>query len=141
MENKQVTLKMRFSKINVLRFSQYDVSQFDTTRDALIEYQSSFSVSAQKETNEIVTLADIKLVLLETKELYADLKVECNYEVLPFDFINIDGTKFELPKDLVYHLISLSISTIRGILHEKLKGTPLQKEVFPLIDPKEMIAN
>ncbi len=140
--NNQISLNLRYSKINVLRYSQYDINSFDFTKEALIEYQSSFQIKIIQETSEIAILSTVKLVITETKELFAELKVENFFELKPFDIavkLKDNKTEFEIPNDLLTHLTSLVVGTIRGILHEKLKGTLLQKEVFPLINTKELV--
>jgi hypothetical protein len=139
-DNKHSTFGMRFSKINVLRYSQYDISNFDVSKDALIEYQTNFQFKIQKESSEIVILGNVKLFLIETKELFAELKVECFFELKPFDdAIKQKENSYDVPNDLLISLTTIVIGTIRGILHEKLKGTPLQKEVYPLMNTKELM--
>lgn len=140
--NNQISFGLRFSKINVLSYTQNNISDIETKNDAKIEYLSSFQLKVYQELSEIAILATIKLVLNDTKELFAELKVECHFEVKPFENavkLSANKTEFEIPNDLLVHLSSLSVGTIRGILHEKFKGTPLQKEVFPLINPKELL--
>lgn len=141
--NNQITFGLRFSKINVLRYSQYDIADLDVNRKVLIEYQNTFQLKVIKESSEVAILSIIKLFLTETNELFAELKVECFFEVNPFDVaikLKNNNSEFEVPNDLLIHLTSLSVGTVRGILHEKLKGTPLQNEVLPLINPKELLS-
>lgn len=137
----QLEFGLRFSNINVLSYSQYDISKIDDNKEASIEFQSNFQVKILKDTSEIVIFSTINLLSIDTKALLAELKIECYFEVKPFDRVVIQKSEneFQIPDDLLVQLISLSISTIRGILHEKLKGTNLQKEIFPLINPKDLL--
>lgn len=141
MENKkESTFGMKFSRINVSRYSQYDISNFDESAKPLVEYQTNFQLRIIKESNEVGILATVKLILIESKELFAELKVECFFEIKPFDSIikQKDENNFEISNEIITNLTSVVIGTIRGILYEKLKGTPLQNEVFPLISSKDL---
>lgn len=137
----QIEFALRYSNINVLSYSQYDISKIDDKKEASIEFQSNFQVKILKDTSEIVIFSTINLLSIDTKALLAELKIECYFEIKPFDKVIIQKseTEFQIPDDLLIQLISLSVSTIRGILHEKLKGTNLQKEIFPLINPKDLL--
>ncbi|ELR68436.1 hypothetical protein C900_00404 [Fulvivirga imtechensis AK7] len=74
----------------------------------------------------------------ETDEAFAELKVETQFEVNPFDQTIVKESKdtndYQIPNILMYNVANVSVSTVRGILYEKLKGTVAQDEVFPLID-------
>jgi hypothetical protein len=68
---------------------------------------------------------------------FGNIRTSCIYEVpsLP-NFVNEEGKQFELPKDLIISLNSISVSTTRGIMFSSFRGTFLQNAVLPVIDPK-----
>ena len=68
------------------------------------------------------------------------LHVECQYQLTGYqDWFNTlpdeQRTLGTLPQGLAMALNSISISTVRGILFERLRGTDLQHIVLPIIDP------
>ena len=138
--NKQTTFAMRFSKINVLRYSQNDVEDFNPNKGPLVEFQTSFQLRISEDTNEIGILATVKMVIIKTKELFAELRLECFFEIKPLEQVIIkEDIDIKVPKDLLRNLTSIVIGTIRGVLHEKLKGTQLQNEVYPLVSAEDLI--
>lgn len=139
MENKnieEITLNMRFKDIKVIKFSQFDFEEKLTpSKSPFIEFQTNCQFRAIEEQNLLTCLISVKLVLLETKEDFAELKVECFFEITPFnDVIKKVENRFDIPNGLLVNIATLSVSTVRGILFEKLKGTIVEKEVYPLID-------
>lgn len=134
-----ITLGMRFTDIKVSNYSQYDLQlDFNKEQVSLVEFQSNFQFKVIEEEERIICLVDVKILMLETNEIFAELKVENIFEIKPFAELikpNDDKKGFDIPDAILINLVSLSISTVRGILSEKLKGTIVQKEIYPLIDP------
>ena len=54
------------------------------------------------------------------------------------DFYNKEKDVFQLPNNVVIIFTSLSLSTVRGILFEKLRGTLYHKLILPVLDPTEV---
>ena len=84
MENKniqEITLNMRFKDIKVIKFSQFDFEEKLTpSKSPFIEFQTNCQFRVIEEQNLLTCLITVKLVLLETKEDFAELKVECFFE-------------------------------------------------------------
>lgn len=142
MENKEkeIQFQMRISSINVLRFSQYDIDDFDANKPNAIEYQSDFGVKALSETSEIAVETTLKLKVQELDSYFGELKVLMKFHINPFDNVVKqveDG--FQIPDLLIFNLFNILTGTLRGILYEKLRGTILQNEVLPLIDIKDLL--
>ena len=82
-------------------------------------------------------------------------KPEDNLEVLRFEsrinfvvkdiksHIEIRDPKadFDMDETLETSLVSISISTIRGILFEKTRGTVFHNHLLPLMDPKKLLVS
>ena len=137
MEKKDLTFSLRFAEIKLNKYSQFDLEQeFDLNAKGLIEFQSNFNFRILEKEEKIVCTVDVKLVVLETKEEFAQIKVENFFNVNPFNEVvkKKSENNYDIPNPLLHNLVSLSISTVRGILSEKLKGTIAQKEVYPLIN-------
>jgi hypothetical protein len=70
----------------------------------------------------------------------AELRIDCQYLLTGYqNWIEAQAGKHPqpgiLPAGLAATLNSISISTARGILFERLRGTTLQSVVLPIIDP------
>lgn len=91
--------------------------------------------------------SDEHIVQLELEATYGPgqpplvvLHTNCHYQLTGYrdwlksvpDAIHTPGT---LPTGLALTLNSISLSTTRGILFERLRGTTLQALVLPIIDP------
>lgn len=142
MENKEkeIQFQMKISSINVLRFSQYDIEDFDPNKFNAIEYQSDFGIKTLPETNEIAVETTLKLKVQELDSYFGELKVLMKFRITPFDdVIKKAEDGFQIPDLLIFNLINILTGTLRGILYEKLRGTVLQNEVLPLIDIKDLI--
>lgn len=144
MENKEkeIQFQMRISSINVLRFSQYEIGEFDNNKNDAIEYQSDFGVKLLEESSEISVESTVKLKVKELDAYIGELKVIMKFNILPFDtIIKKENENFKIPDMLLLNLLNIITGTIRGILYEKLRGTILQNEIFPLINVKDLLKN
>lgn len=142
MENKEkeVQFQMRISSINVLRYSQYDIDEFDPDKVDAIEYQSDFGLKTLSETSEIAVETTLKLKVQELDSYFGELKVIMKFHITPFDtVVKKVENGFQIPDLLMFNLFNISTGTLRGILYEKLRGTILQNEVLPLINIKDLM--
>jgi hypothetical protein len=144
MEKKELTFNLRFSEIKLIKYSQFDIEkEFDTEAKGLIEFQSNFNFKILFKEEKIVCIVDVKLVINETKEEFAQIKVENYFNVDPFKEVIKEKSpnNYDIPNPLLHNLVLLSISTVRGIMSEKLKGTIAQREVYPLINIDNLFKN
>ena len=144
MDNKNITLNLRFAEIKVSKYSQYDLeNDFKKDEKPFVEFQSSFNFKILEKEERLSCLVTVVIIIIETKEEFAELKVENIFELKPFkDVIKSKSeNSYDIPDAVLHNLVSLSISTVRGILSEKLKGTIVQNEVYPLIDPTLLFNN
>ena len=144
MEEKELTFGLRFDEIKLNKYSQFDLEQdFDEEAKGLIEFQSNFNFKILEKEEKIVCTVDVRLVILETKEAFAEIKVENFFKIHPFSEVikKKSENNYDIPNPLLRNLVLQSISTVRGILSEKLKGTIAQKEVYPLINLDNLFKN
>jgi len=137
--DKKIDFEMRFADIVVSKFSLYDLKkEFNKNVFPLIEFHSNFSFMAMPEQEQVVCIVAIKLLMIETKEEFAEITIENTFNIKPF--VDVIKSKkenvYDIPENVMQNLVAISISTARGVLSEKLKGTIAQKDIFPLIDPK-----
>ncbi len=76
-------------------------------------------------------------------EIHASISTACIYGVDNFDevFKKVSEDKFDTPDQIMFTLISISLSTLRGILYEQFRGTYLHQAYLPIMDPKLFKAN
>ncbi|MEH6618510.1 hypothetical protein [Maribacter arcticus] len=144
MENKSITFNLRFAEIKLSKFSQFDLEQeFDGKAIPLIEFQSNFQFKVLADEEKLICIVTVKLIILETKEEFAELKVENVFNIQPFnEIIKLKpDNSHDIPNPVLHNIVSLSISTVRGILSEKLKGTIAQREVYPLMNVPALFEN
>ncbi len=138
MENKDITLSLRFAEIKVSKYSQFELDKdFDKEKKPLVEFQSNFQIKVLKNEEKLACLVTVKIIIIETREEFSELQVENIFEINPLKSIikSKSENSYDIPDAILHNLISLSVSTVRGILSEKLRGTFAQNEIYPLLDP------
>ncbi|TXE16498.1 hypothetical protein ES731_13890 [Psychroflexus gondwanensis] len=134
-------LDMRFSSIKVNKFSQFDLSkEFDLSNKPFVNFISNFGFKITPGENKISCFINVEMKIIETNEAFAELKVENIFEIKPMSLISKPNNKggYDIPNDILRTIVTISISTVRGILSEKLKGTVIQNEIYPLINPSSI---
>lgn len=136
-KEKEITYNLRILDIKVVRFSQFELlEKFDETKYPLVEYQTNFDFKVIEEEEKIISIITVKIKIIDTNEYFAELIVETSFFVSPIDIIvtKAENGKFDVKGIVLYNIASVSLSTIRGILFERLKGSIIQKELYPLAD-------
>lgn len=137
---KEIKFGLKYSSINVVKFSQYDVEDFSIDNENLIEYQNNFEVKVFEDSDEIGMMSTTVLKIIEIDQIFCELKLLSKFKIINFKDVVIkkEEGSFDIPESLLLNFSTIVLGTIRGILHEKLKGTILQNEVFPLIDIRDL---
>ena len=135
-KDKNKSFSLRYKNIRVLKYSQFDlIKDFDEKSKNLINYQSNFTFKINSKENIISCFVNIEMIVIETEELFSELKIENVFDIENLsDLILADDGKMKVPDALIQTIASLSISSARGVLSEKLKGTFAQNEVYPIVD-------
>ena len=138
MGNKEIALSLRFAEIKVSKYSQFELEKnFNKENKPLVEFQSNFKFRIIEDEEKVACLVTVKLIIIETREEFSSLQVENIFEINPLKEIikSKAENSYEIPDSILHNLVSISVSTVRGILSEKLKGTFAQNEIYPLVDP------
>lgn len=135
-QSNQITLNLGYKNIKVVRFSQFELDkEFDKDRFPLVEFQTTFNFKIDEKDEIIVCTIEVKIKILETGEDFAELIVENSFNISPLkELINIDSNQYNIPIPILQTIASICGSTVRGILFERLRGSTIQNEVYPLID-------
>lgn len=136
MDKDTKTLNIRYASINVSKFSQFDLKEeFNKEAKPLVNFNSNFQFKILPDRELITCIVSVNVSIIETDESFCELNVENNFEIKPLAKIiktEKDG-KFDVPTEMLKNIVSLSTSTVRGILYEKSKGSIIQGDVYPLI--------
>lgn len=144
MEDKsnEVFISMRLSEMYVQDFSQFALSKpVDSEKPLLINFNTGYKFQVFVETNHVQCNLKVKINVIELEEEFATITVVNKFEILELKNL-IDqnqNDRLNLPDDLMLNLLSISIGGVRGIISERLRGTALDGQVYPLSDPKELM--
>ena len=135
-------LNIRYANINVSKYSQFDLKkEFNKDSKPLINFNTNFNFQVKQEKNLLICIISLNLSIIETGESYCDLVIENEFEIKQLSKILIKNKakEFNVPVEILRTLVSMSSSTMRGILYEKSKGTMIQNEIYPIFDPSKII--
>ncbi|MGK9367941.1 hypothetical protein ACSSWA_03475 [Melioribacter sp. Ez-97] len=135
-------IALRLDKITLIEF----YIKNDLSLNKIIKENINFDVKiglGLEEKNNIIHISTF-IKILKTKkndkDKLCELITQISYQVEELKkFINPDDKEIKLPDILVHTLISISLSTTRGILSEKTRGTILEDIYLPILDPKKFI--
>jgi len=134
-------LQIGISTIRVLSFSQFEIEGLDPIEDREIEFQTQYNFQLFEETSEIGVTSIVVLNLKRRNLKYAEMKTLVKFKIYPLSSVirQDSSSSFALPDTLILSLTTIVTGTIRGILSERMKGTVLQNEIFPLVDLKSIL--
>lgn len=137
----EIVFNIRILDIKVLKFSQFELLQeFDESKFPLVEFQTSFNFKVIENESKINSIITVKIKMIETNEYFAELIVESSFSVTPIEKLitKKEDETYDVKGIVLYNIASVSVSTIRGILFERLKGSMIQKEIYPLTNLAEI---
>lgn len=104
-----------------------------------VKFDASLTFLPNIKTNEIVLDIFIKIRYIEEK--ICTINTAFHFSVNEIDSLPVKENSIKIPDELMKTLISLSISTLRGILIERGKGTIVEKLIIPPLDPNQLLPN
>ncbi len=97
----------------------------------------NISVSVNSNYNEGAIAITPTINFNESGKTFLLLECTCHFKIKPSDWdILSDSSESNvtIPKEIISHMVALSLSTSRGILHGKTENTDYNKFYLPLID-------
>lgn len=139
-----LTFNFKLDKIVVESYSFRNPTQeFNAIDKGFLGFHFSFHFGINQESSIIVIKVNTKGSVKETEEELLNSIVSFIFQVKELDSLVVieEGQeKMSLPNEVLEVLVSISISTLSGILFEKNKGTIIQNEIIPVADPKAIIS-
>lgn len=145
-KTKQIDFKLGLVSIKTTKFSMNEPQEeYNSEEKDITEFETTIDFSVNQETEQIKVDIITTLKIKETNEVFFELVNEIVYHINPIDAIllinkNEDGTNVvSILNEIIRTLFSISMGTVRGIVHEKLRGTRFNNEMIPLLDPNSFI--
>jgi hypothetical protein len=131
-----VQLKLRMKGVELVK------SQINSQPPNFTAAEFQFTVNLETRLDPvqkiaiIITTADVKSD--NKPDVHGVLSSACIYGIDNFEdiFKQISSDKFDAPDQIMFTLISISLSTLRGIMFEQFRGTYLHQAYLPIMDPK-----
>jgi len=139
----ETTIRFRLAEVNTYYFQQNPpLKPFDQNNPSLIDYNLNFALPNKIEDNRVSIICKIEALIKETLERIGEIQTEFKFEI---DSINDkpikSSEKIGIPQDIITTFVSITISTMRGIMIEKFRGTLLQHQLLPVINPTVITQN
>jgi hypothetical protein len=101
-------------------------------------FETKIKTSLNLAQKQFHVIPDVEVIYDEDKSTHASIKVNFTFEIDNFtDFIAGEG--FDFPDQFIVTMVSISISTLRGIMYSQFRGTFLNNTILPIIDPKSFL--
>ena len=140
MSDKNIKIQYRFSEIKVLKFSidQTKCNEY-AIDDLAIGYKVGFNIESPNNKITVKIITEIMLPDCEENNIVSELIVDFIFTVDQLDELPVKDDKIEFPEDFILSLLSISYGTMRGIFHERVSNTNLNKLILPVIHPKQLV--
>lgn len=134
-EKKKVVFRLEKIQTNKFTFS-LPTSPFDKAQKERVEY-SIISIPKASIEKELLNISlSVLISIKETQEIVCEIESNFIYWVENLASYQKDG-KPEFENDFLITFFSISVSTMRGILYERCRGTFLQADFLPIINPTD----
>ena len=126
-------------QLRELRVTSYLINEEQLTPEN--EFTFGIQIDHSFDLNGDVRVVRVKLTVgYMPKQVLVELHLECYYQLAGYQEwlsfqLAADQAAGALPIGLATALNSIAISTTRGVLYERLRGTSLQGIVLPVVDP------
>jgi hypothetical protein len=113
-------------------------NSFDENKSIRLRVDYNFGIDVKEKMVSAVVSVDF----LADDVTFVTIEVECFFEIIDAVWSSlIKKNKFELPLQLTRHMAAVSLSSCRGVLHEKLKDTKFAHLFIPLINVHEALTS
>lgn len=137
----EITFSLR--KIDTKYFNlRSPLREFDKSQSEIIRYHLNLGFPGSSPEGNLSLFVKVVAEIIETEEVVCEILTEFMYHIVSFNKKPItDLNEIKLPFDVVTTFVSIAISTIRGILIERSRGTILEYQFMPLFNPTKLAEN
>jgi len=138
-ELKKIDVTFRILSIKTLKFTIDNNEVVSKTDRKLFKFNISLATFFNPK-NKIVGFDIIQAVFLEEDmtQKVSELISRIEFEIVNFEEVikhNEDQKKINVPDQIMMTLISISLSTARGIFAAKVEGSALEGVYMPIVNP------
>ena len=130
-------LKYRLFQISVPQFS-YALEHAVGDEETGIAFKTSLEMGFDISHSTIHILLSVQGISREHQHPLVTIASETVFEIQDFNEL-INNRKLYISREWVVTFASISFSTLRGILYQRLAGTPLQNVALPIINPNTLV--
>ena len=129
-------IQFKYPLIKIEQFATFDNQELNATPNITI----NGGLQLGSNYNEKSLAFTVSVNIVANERLVLTLKVSSYFEISPDSWNDLKSDGFVvIPKEFLYHLGGLSISTTRGILFAKTEGTDLNRLILPLFYMDQLI--
>lgn len=138
-ELKKIDITLRISSIKTLKFSLNNTDEARQTDKKLFQFNISLAsfINPLAKTIGFDVIQDVFLDKEMTKKV-SELISRIEFEIINFDDVvkhKEQQKEFQIPDQVMMTLISISLSTSRGIFASKVEGSSLEGVYMPILNP------
>lgn len=141
-KQKKKTISFKIDKIETVSFS-VDPSKISPRYNQPMNFEFTLSLKIDIKKKHLIYSLGIRIFPKSSIDIQVgnlDIIVQFSIKNMD-DFIEEENVSITLPDILMINLITLVISTARGIWAEKVSGTKIQKIILPLMNPQKILAD
>ncbi len=143
-EEKKINIQFKFNEIATLKY--FIDNRPDAVRDLKTEGYK-FDISGANFVNAEHEILGFDIIVNISTNDDKNIKVCELFERVSFyinnfkEVVQLKDKTVTINDKILYHLFSISLSSVRGVLHEKLVGSIISGLIMPPINVKDFIAD
>jgi len=137
--DKQNSFKLKY-KLQDIKTTKFILEQ--PNKEKYKNFSIEFGVGCKIEPDDEVIYISLGVNVFDNEKHEYKLCehiVEFKYVTIGLKNVERKGNAVKLPDSFLLSLLSISYSTLRGIIHEKCASTYLKNLIIPIIDPKDLL--
>lgn len=123
-----------------IKTEQFAVIESAFKQECTVDISASVTFSIDREHKRVRVIFGVQFLCQESP--FVLIEVGCYFSIKPEDFNSLveqEHNRIFLPTGLARHLATLSVGTVRGILHAKLEDTKFKDFILPTINVNELV--
>ena len=128
-------IQYRISHIETVQFAIFP-DNYINGQEVMVNTNCGYNV--RSDFNQVRNVISVNYT--QNEKLLMVVELACYYDIAPEGVEAIKG-EGKIPVDFLRYMGSISVGTMRGVIHAKTEGTVLNPVVMPPINLEEMVKN
>lgn len=129
------SIPYRISHIETVQFATFP-DNFINGDEVLVNTNCGFNI--RSDFNQVRNVISVNYT--QDEKLLMVVQLACYYDIAP-EGVEAIKNEGKVPVDFLRYMGSISVGTIRGVIHAKTEGTVLNPVVMPPVNLEEMVKN